>query len=100
MRLTPTTTFALARVPSEACVAAIGCLPPTRIWCYRHYKIDANQKRYAVASAIAVSAASALIVLVAPDAFTGGVWFSTTSSGYVGGCTSHHSGNVFMDAAR
>ena len=100
LRLTPTTTSALAKVPSEACTAAVGCLPSTRIWHRRHYKINANQKRHAMASSIVVSAASALIVLVAPDAFTGGVWFSTTSSGYVGGCTSHHSGNVFMDVAR
>ena len=74
-------------------------LVPTRIWCRRHCKIDANQKRHAVVPAITVSAASALTAPVAPGAFIGGAWFSTTGSGYTGGCTNHHSGNVFMDAA-
>ena len=66
LRLTPTTTSALAKVPSEACTAAVGCLPSTRIWHRRHYKINANQKRHAMASSIVVSAASSLTVPITP----------------------------------
>lgn len=95
LELTPTTISALARVSSEARAVAVGCSPPPGSGAAG--TAGSTLVRSGVQWFLpSLSQPPPLSPSPLPPAPSSAARGSATSSGYVGGCTSHHHGSVSM----